>query len=107
MRQWQSNGYRIHISSISVESLEFQWEVPRDPYLRLVDFRNRIGGDGMEKIWKVWIKIQPARDKKRAMKLWPWTPQPKRSKTSTYPTDAEVEEEDHRAMSENWKERRC
>ena len=84
VKQWVQNPYFQYFCGES----EFQWEVPCDPS-DLVHFRNRIGGDGMEKILEVSIKIQPARDKKRAMKFVALDTTAQ-EKNITYPTDVKL-----------------
>jgi IS5 family transposase len=84
VKEWVQNPYFQYFCGES----EFQWEVPCDPS-DLVHFRNRIGGDGMEKILEVSIKIQPARDKKRAMKFVALDTTAQ-EKNITYPTDVKL-----------------
>ena|SRR6056297_1286989 len=51
--QWVQNPYFQYFCGES----EFQWQFPCDPS-DLVHFRNRIGKEGVEKIFKASVKIQ-------------------------------------------------
>jgi IS5 family transposase len=64
VKEWVQNPYFQYFCGES----EFRWEAPCDPS-DLVHFRNRIGGDGVEKILEISVKIQPEKDKKRAMEI--------------------------------------
>jgi len=84
VKEWVQNPYFQYFCGES----EFQWGVPCDPS-DLVHFRNRIGQSGAEKILEVSIRIQPPKDKKRAVKevVLDTTVQ---EKNITYPTDVKL-----------------
>jgi len=53
VKEWVQNPYFQYFCGES----EFRWEAPCDPS-DLVHFRNRIGGNGVEKILEILVKIQ-------------------------------------------------
>lgn len=84
VKEWVQNPYFQYFCGES----EFQWEAPCDPS-DLVHFRNRIGKDGVDKILKVSIDIQPEKDKRRAMKMVSLDTTVQ-EKNITYPTDVKL-----------------
>lgn len=84
VKEWVQNPYFQYFCGES----EFQWEAPCDPS-DLVHFRNRIGGKGVEKILEVSVKIQPEKDKRRAMKMVSLDTTVQ-EKNITYPTDVKL-----------------
>ncbi len=84
VKEWVQNPYFQYFCGES----EFRWEAPCDPS-DLVHFRNRIGGDGVEKILEISVKIQPEKDKKRAMEIVSLDTTVQ-EKNITYPTDVKL-----------------
>lgn len=84
VKEWVQNPYFQYFCGES----EFRWEAPCDPS-DLVHFRNRIGGDGVEKILEISVKIQPEKDKKRAMEIVSLDTTVQ-EKNITYPTDLKL-----------------
>jgi len=84
IKEWVQNPYFQYFSGYS----EFQWEIPCDPS-DLVHFRKRLGKAGVEKILQISIKIQPAKDLRRATDeiCLDTTAQ---EKNITYPTDVKL-----------------
>ncbi len=84
IKEWVQNPYFQYFSGYS----EFQWEIPCDPS-DLVHFRKRLGKAGVEKILQISIKIQPAKDLRRATDeiCIDTTAQ---EKNITYPTDVKL-----------------
>ena len=84
VKEWVQNPYFQYFSGYS----EFQWGIPCDPS-DLVHFRKRLGQRGVEKILQISIKIQPAKDQRRATDeiCIDTTAQ---EKNITYPTDVKL-----------------
>lgn len=84
IKEWVQNPYFQYFSGYS----EFAWEIPCDPS-DLVHFRKRLGQAGVEKILQISIKIQPAKDLRRATDeiCIDTTAQ---EKNITYPTDVKL-----------------
>lgn len=84
IKEWVQNPYFQYFSGYS----ESQWEIPCDPS-DLVHFRKRLGKAGVEKILAISIKIQPAKDRRRATDeiCLDTTAQ---EKNITYPTDVKL-----------------
>lgn len=84
IKEWVQNPYFQYFSGYS----DFQWEIPCDPS-DLVHFRKRLGQAGVEKILEISIKIQPAKDRRRATDeiCIDTTAQ---EKNITYPTDVKL-----------------
>jgi len=84
IKEWVQNPYFQYFSGYT----EFQWDIPCDPS-DLVHFRKRLGQAGVEKILEVSIKIQPAKDRRRATDeiCIDTTAQ---EKNITYPTDVKL-----------------
>lgn len=84
VKEWIQNPYYQYFCG----EAEFQWNLPCDPS-DLVHFRNRIGKDGVEKILEVSIKIQPGKDRRRAMEMIA-IDTTAQEKNITYPTDVKL-----------------
>lgn len=84
IKEWVQDPYFQYFSGAS----EFQWEIPCAPS-DLVHFRHRLGRQGIEKILEVSIRVQPARDRRRATDeiCIDTTAQ---EKNITYPTDVKL-----------------
>ena len=80
--QWVQNPYFQYFCGES----EFQWQFPCDPS-DLVHFRNRIGKDGVEKIFKASVKIQNKPVAKTKEVIVDSTAQ---EKNVTFPTDSKL-----------------
>lgn len=79
--QWIENPYWQYFSG----ETEFQWEYPCDPS-ELTKFRNRIGREGVEKIFEVSIKLHGKKAMER--ELIPDTTV--QEKNITFPTDTKL-----------------
>ena len=82
MPEWVRDPYFQYFCGEAV----FQWKFPCDPS-DLVHFRNRIGKEGVERILKLSVDIQPERDKKSKDVIIDTTAQ---EKNITFPTDSKL-----------------
>jgi IS5 family transposase len=79
---WVENPYYQYFCG----EAEFQWEFPCDPS-DLVHFRHRIGKEGVERILKLSVDLQPGEDYRGRDVIVDTTVQ---EKNITYPTDAKL-----------------